>query len=189
MTHYQHPLEWCRLILNEKSTVPSSGRIQTISILFPMEKIFEDYVAAMLRKHLGKEYSVSTQEQRKYLCIKPDNKFQLKPDIVIRKGDECWVADTKWKMIDENEAKHGVSQGDMYQLYAYGKKYEQDDCQGLFLIYPRNDCFTNEKKFWFDDKLWLKCLPFDCEADPKADPVGIKSCLEGCGYVQDFESK
>ena len=169
MVHYQHPLEWCRLILNEESTVSSAGNTKTISILFPMERIFEDYVAAMLRKSLGKKgYSVRTQESRKHLCVSP-NKFQMKPDIVIRNGDECWVADTKWKVIDERESKHGVSQSDMYQLYAYGKKYKADGCQMVFLIYPKSDYFTKEKEYIFEEndetneKLSLQCLPFDCE--------------------------
>jgi len=173
MTHYQHPLEWCRLILNEESTVPSAGSTQTISILFPMEKIFEDYVAAMLRKSLGKEgYSVKTQERGKHLCVEP-KMFQLKPDIVIRKGDECWVADTKWKILDEKEAKYGISQSDMYQLYAYGKKYENDSCKGLFLIYPRNNSFDREKELRFDEELWLKCISFNCEASKQEDHINM----------------
>jgi len=178
MTHYQHPLEWCRLILKEESTVSSAGSTQTISILFPMEKIFEDYVAAMLRKSLGEDgYCVQTQESRKYLCVSP-RKFQMKPDIVIRKGDECWVADTKWKMIDKREAKHGVSQSDMYQLYAYGKKYKEDNCQGLFLIYPKHEQFTEDKIFVFEEKLKLQLLPFDCEALRQKGHIDMKISLQ-----------
>jgi 5-methylcytosine-specific restriction enzyme subunit McrC len=32
---------------------------------------------------------------------------------------------SKWKRLDSNdkENKYGISQGDMYQLYAYGQKY------------------------------------------------------------------
>ncbi len=177
MVHYQHPLEWCRLILNEERTVSSAGETKTISILFPMEKIFEDYVAAMLRKSLGKKgYSVRTQESRKHLCVSP-NKFQMKPDIVIRKGDECWVADTKWKVIDERDSKHGVSQSDMYQLYAYGKKYKDDGCKGLFLIYPQGNYFTKGKEFIFDESLSLQCLPFDCEAPNQGKHIGMGSYL------------
>jgi len=181
MVHYQHPLEWCRLILNEESTVSSAGITKTISILFPMERIFEDYVAAMLRKSLGKKgYSVRTQESRKHLCVSP-NKFQMKPDIVIRNGDECWVADTKWKVIDERDSKHGVSQSDMYQLYAYGKKYKDDGCQGLFLIYPKGDYFTKEKEFIFDESLdeplRLQCLPFYCEAPNQDEHIDMGSYL------------
>ena len=165
MTHYQHPLEWCRLILNEESTVPSAGVTQTISILFPMEKIFEDYVAAMLSKSLQKDgYIVKTQVQQQYLCkdiLKRKNKFQLRPDILITKADQCWVADTKWKTINQHEENknYGISQSDMYQLYAYGHKYR---CKGLFLIYPKTMEFDKPLDFCFDEERWLKCYPFDC---------------------------
>jgi len=165
MTHYQHPLEWCRLILNEESTVSAAGKTQTISILFPMEKIFEDYVAAMLKKVLPKGYRVTTQASGKHLCIKTanaENMFALRPDIVIQQGEKCWVADTKWKLIDKQERNHGISQSDMYQLYAYGKKY--DNCQGLFLIYPKSIIFNEDKLFSFEDHLNLTCTPFACDS-------------------------
>jgi len=161
MTHYQHPLEWCRLILNEESTVSSAGKTQTISILFPMEKIFEDYVAAMLKRHLPNEYQVVSQARTKYLCEDPKT-FQMKPDIVIKRGSDCWVADTKWKLIDERETNYGISQSDMYQLYAYGKKYEGEGCKRLFLIYPKTSAFKSDKLFKFEDNLLLECIPFNC---------------------------
>ena len=179
MVHYRHPLEWCRLILNEQSTVSAAGKTQTISILFPMEKIFEDYVAAMLRRNLSpKGYQIITQASGKHLCIEPKKLFQLRPDILIKKKgsdgeeDKCWVADTKWKLIDASVAKHGISQGDMYQLYAYGKKYENEGCEGLFLIYPEVSGFKNEAAYKFEDNLGLKCLPFSCDKD-KAESFSI----------------
>jgi len=158
MTHYHHPLEWSRLILDEQSTVPSAGKTQTISILFPMEKIFENYVAGMLRKHMPAEYSIATQHSGKYLCESP-KMFGLKPDIVITKGEQRWIADTKWKVIDKTDRNHGISQSDMYQLFAYGKKYVP--CKGLFLIYPKSSGFVDKIDFRFDKMLKLSCLPFE----------------------------
>ena len=110
----------------------------------------------------------------------------MKPDIVIRNGAECWVADTKWKVVDERDSKHGVSQSDMYQLYAYGKKYKDDGCQRVFLIYPKGDYFTKEKEFIFeendenDEKLILQCLPFDCEASNQDEHIDMDSYLKRC---------
>jgi len=187
MVHYRHALEWCRLILNDESAVPSAGSTQAISILFPMEKIFEDYVAAMLRRHLPPEYQVYTQASGKYLCEKP-KKFRLRPDILIRKNDskECFIADTKWKVIDANEINKGISQSDMYQLYAYGKKYqnEKDTCCGLFLIYPQSPKFIkeieNEFAFDFEEGLRLHCLSFDCD---------IGSHKSAKGAAKDFSDR
>jgi len=172
MCHYQHALEWCHLILQEESTVPSAGVIKTISILFPMEKIFEDYVAAMLRKLLlPKGYQVTTQATGKYLCVHAEATkkiFALRPDILItHKEKGCWVADTKWKLIHNEHRNYGISQSDMYQLYAYGKKYE--NCQGLFLIYPKTSKFDKDKTFSFDENLGLICTPFDCLGNSHED--------------------
>jgi hypothetical protein len=40
------------------------------------------------------------------------------------------IADTKWKILDEEKTNNGVTQSDMYQLYAYGTKYEQ--CKDMY---------------------------------------------------------
>lgn len=58
----------------------------------------------------------------------------MKPNIVL---EGKFIVDTKWKIIrqdDKEKEKNKVSQADLYQLYAYGKKYE---CGKLYLIYPK----------------------------------------------------
>jgi len=180
MMHYRHAMDWCRMILKDERTVPSAGKTQTISILFPMEKIFEDYVASMLRQHLPDGYQVTAQASREYLCVDP-KRFNLKPDILIQHDGQYWIADTKWKTIDQNDGKnHGISQGDMYQLYAYGKKYK---CRGLFLIYPETENFNKGIRFELeqDKELSLACLPFDCSSKVTHERFvgGLKTILDG----------
>ena len=49
----------------------------------------------------------------------------MKPDIaLIQLGEVRFVLDTKWKEIggDGSDPKHGISQGDVYQLYSYGRE-------------------------------------------------------------------
>lgn len=60
----------------------------------------------------------------------------MRPDIVIRnrKDGSCFVLDTKWKVLSESKFNYGISQADMYQMYAYQKKYDADHVR---LIYPR----------------------------------------------------
>ena len=63
--------------------------------------------------------------------------FALRPDIVMKKDDRIVVLDTKWKKLVNNErANYGISQADMYQMYAYSKKYETSE---VWLLYPVND--------------------------------------------------
>ena len=142
-----------------------------------MEKIFEDYVVAMLKKQLQPlGFTVTAQAQQQHLCTDlniGENKFRLKPDILIRGQDGvCWVADTKWKTIDASQPRKNylISQGDMYQMYAYGHKYQ---CQGLFLIYPQTEAFKSEIHFEFKEGepigLPLVCLPFGCDSTGSLD--------------------
>ena len=62
----------------------------------------------------------------------------MKPDIVVqRKRDGAiFVLDTKWKILSDIKANYGISQADMYQMYAYQKKYEAED---ITLLYPRTE--------------------------------------------------
>ena len=75
--------------------------------------------------------------------------FSLRPDIVItRKSDNTvFVMDTKWKLLNDVPPTFGISQSDMYQMYAYQKKY---DAQNITLIYPSTDAVPDNQKISFD---------------------------------------
>ena len=68
---YQRLLELCRVFLKRKSFT-FSGRETTLMLLFPMERIFESYVMAVLQQHLDfKQYRVYVQVKGKYLFELP----------------------------------------------------------------------------------------------------------------------
>lgn len=168
MAHY-HPIKsWCELILYRQMPLAVAGAYRGISLLFPMEKLFEDYVACWLRRHLSPAARLTTQASRHALCIhhgKP--MFQLQPDLLIEQGSRRWVLDTKWKRLSENkcERNYGLSQADFYQLFAYGQRYLGGRGE-LALIYPAWRQFNNPlEPFEFDDKLRLRVLPFDLDSD------------------------
>jgi 5-methylcytosine-specific restriction enzyme subunit McrC len=71
-----------KLFLSDKSVVNFSGSTLALSLLFPMEKIFESYVAEQLRKKT--DYRIDTQDSSFYL-ITNQKKFKLRPDIVFNK--------------------------------------------------------------------------------------------------------
>jgi 5-methylcytosine-specific restriction enzyme subunit McrC len=85
--------------------------------------------------------------------------------------DEDWrttaeiIWDTKWKKIDSTDYKwnYGISQADMYQLFAYANNYK---CKDLYLIYPKNENFTEPlKEFVYINWEVLKAIPYDLERD------------------------
>ena len=70
--------------------------------------------------------SITAQDKGYYLFDEP-LKFRLRPDIVVRYQNEerTVIMDTKWKMLQPDPGiNYGISQTDMYQMYAYAKKYK-----------------------------------------------------------------
>ena len=119
-----------------------------------MEKVFESYVAQKLSKVFRPEgYGVSTQDRGYYLFDSPQ-KFRLRPDIVLRDGSgRTTIMDTKWKSLFDNPSKnYGISQGDMYQMYAYSKKYSNLDAEhapDVWLLYPANEAMHDHTNIQF----------------------------------------
>lgn len=152
--NYQTLLTWCRIFLKGKSFTSFAGSEVAYALLFPMEKVFESYIAKQLKKQLNRsEYSVSAQHTAKYLFDEP-KKFSLRPDIVIQRklDDSIFIMDTKWKRLNNNlSVNYGISQSDMYQMYAYQKKYG-DNAKNVTLIYPLTEDVPKDKiKFVSED--------------------------------------
>ena len=146
---YEAVMAWSRVFLFNKSFTTFTGSTQSRSLLFPMEQVFESYVAQQLKKVFVPDgWEVSVQDKGYYLFEEPRRQFSLRPDIVIRKNDRVVVLDTKWKSLCDNEAKnYGISQADMYQMYAYSKKYQTSE---IYLIYPMNQEMRNHRPIQFD---------------------------------------
>jgi 5-methylcytosine-specific restriction enzyme subunit McrC len=145
MSDYETALQWCKVFLEGRSFTAFSGSEVALALLFPMETLFESYIAAWFRRLLkASEYKVSTQDKRYHLFDEPKC-FQMKPDIVItRKVDGAiFILDTKWKLLSNAKANYGLSQTDMYQMYAYQKKY---GAECVTLLYPMTDKIPLEKQ-------------------------------------------
>lgn len=147
MGYYEDALAWARLILEEESPLTGTGDHKAPSLLFPMEAVFESFVAKHLAIQLARPLTLKTQARSYHLVRhREQNWFQLKPDMVIREGRrDLLVLDAKWKLLDmlkDNGAeKYCLSQGDFYQLLAYGQSY-LDGVGDVVLIYPKTDAFN-----------------------------------------------
>ncbi|MBK1973700.1 McrC family protein [Campylobacter sp. TTU-622] len=129
--YYENLLLWCKIFLKNESFMPYYGKNEAFALLFPMEKLFEDYVAYMLKKANPTE-NIKTQSSGKYLISKNNEKcFMLKPDLYI---ENKMILDTKWKIPDSDEdKKQGIAQNDLYQMFAYACKFKIYDIK---LVYP-----------------------------------------------------
>lgn len=162
---------WCQLILEQMNPDFQHGPHQGISLLFPMERLYEGWVGYGLARALHHDYKLIEQTKSQYLLEhvpvgeeSSQRWFMLKPDFLIN-GEQTVVLDAKWKLLDNRAGdslkKYEMSQADLYQMFAYGQKYLHG--QGnMMLIYPRHQYFaTPLPVFRFDDDLSLWCVPFD----------------------------
>ena len=145
---YQTALLWSKVFLMGKSFTSFSGSEVAFALLFPMETLFESYIAAQLKKMLGHSgYTLSAQDKTYHLFDEP-RKFLMKPDIVIKNKalGQVFVMDTKWKVLSDAKTNYGISQADVYQMYAYQKKYTSEN---VTLLYPLTDKVEQDKDIRF----------------------------------------
>lgn len=165
LAHYQSIRPWCQLILGGETPISTAGSWDGMSLLFPMEKVFERYVGACLRRQLPAAVELRRTARDKSLC---DHRgapwFNLQPDLMLERAGRRLTMDTKWKLLDRNRddaaSKYGLSQSDFYQLFAYGHKY-QSGRGDLLLIYPSTQRFETalpEFRMMDDMRLWV--VPF-----------------------------
>ncbi|MGL4602981.1 MAG: McrC family protein [Iodobacter sp.] len=173
MAHYQTVKSWCELILHCQMPLAVAGGYRGISLLFPMEKLFESYVEQQLRKVLPCEAKLRRQLASEYLCQhQGDDFFQLRPDLALEFAGRKWILDTKWKLLDAGDRHnhYGLKQADFYQLFAYGHKY-LGGAGELILLYPSWGGFDDKNPincFQFDHQLTLQALSFDLQDDRSA---------------------
>ena len=146
---YEMIMQWSKVFLLNKSFTTFSGNNNSRALLFPMEKVYESYVAKHLKKILGKDgWDVSSQDRGYYLFTEPRLQFALIPDIVCKHEKQIIIMDTKWKKLVNNERiNYGISQSDMYQMYAYSKKYKASE---IWLLYPLNDEMKEHSEISFN---------------------------------------
>lgn len=168
MAHYRPIKPWCELVLNRHMPLAVLGEHWGMSLMFPMEKLFEQFVADWLRRQLRLGVDLRTPAAFASLCIHGGEPiFRLEPDVYLAHAGQRWVLDMKWKRLDgsDRDGKYGISQSDMYQLFAYGHKYLGGRGQ-MALVYPRWAGFQQPlPPFDMGSDLTLNVLPFDLDGE------------------------
>lgn len=163
---YSYALELARLIILNYSPDISGGKEKMLSLLFDMNELWETYIVKQLEKTcIGSDIKVSSQESRSFWGYN-----SLRPDIVLRKGKQTYIIDTKWK-IPKNKT---ASVEDLRQMYAYCRFW---DVEKAMLLYPgetRNNSFKSyltDDYSVFEEKQHTK-MEHQCK-------LGFVSVLEG----------
>ena len=137
-----------RLILNQQLYSDNTYDLSQWCLLFPMEYIFEDFLAGFLETHFSDQWKVEYQKSEKNLSDIPPA-FRMQHDIFLTnlKTQKTIIVDAKYKVRDadyKNDPKKGVSQADLYQMVSYGFKR---GCIDIILVYPNISEILNKPKF------------------------------------------
>jgi 5-methylcytosine-specific restriction enzyme subunit McrC len=181
MSHYASGMSWSKLILSDMSPLTGQGNTAALSLLYPMERVFEAFVAKHLHRQTAGLFRLREQARSEHLVRHQGQKwFQLNPDLVVSKaGRDVAVLDTKWKLLDAGLSnatdKYRLSQSDFYQLLAYGENYLSGSGD-LALVFPKTDAFREPlPRFDFPAaaglRLWV--LPFCLESNRLLLPAGF----------------
>lgn len=152
---YSTLMTWSKVFLYNKSFTTFAGNTSGRALLFPMEKVFEEYVAKWVKRVFEDDgWAVSSQDRGYHLFDSP-SRFALRPDIVAKKDNVTVILDTKWKRLYPGVHNYGISQADMYQMYVYSKKYEQNGCPQpeVWMLYPTSEVSDGiiDREFISDD--------------------------------------
>lgn len=143
--NYSTILSMSKMFLLNKSTDNNFGFSNSFCFLFPAEMLFEGFIAGFLKREINDYDEIKTQANDTYLAeLLINNKSyglysNLREDILIKKNNEVFVFDTKYKELDSFEkikhdkSKLGVSTEDLRQMAVYASKRK---AKRLCLIYP-----------------------------------------------------
>lgn len=116
----------------ESSAIHHSQHQHTISLLLPMEVIYEDFLSGFIKKNFQSRKPVTQKmgflaQNERLLPV-----FATKQDLVLYSPNV--IVDTKYKIRQKQDAKRGVSQNDLYQMVAYSIR---SNIEYIVLLYPK----------------------------------------------------
>lgn len=153
---YKKVLEYARYIINGNSIEEKNdGKAETYGFIINVAELFEIYVTKLLQKEFS-DWSVASPK----IPLYEDMFYARKiiPDIVMTRGNDVMVFDTKYKrmtMRGKNQNDAGdVDRNDFFQINTYMSYYHN---QGLHvkaggLLYPIEEKFDDKKchsENWF----------------------------------------
>lgn len=121
---YRPAVEIARIIILNYSPNLQAGSDNLLTLLFDMNSLWEEYIYRVLHKYRPRDYEVIAQDSMPFWESR-----RIRPDIVIRHGDETWIIDTKWKVLDNNN----VADDDLKQMFVYNLHWK---AERSMLLYP-----------------------------------------------------
>jgi 5-methylcytosine-specific restriction enzyme subunit McrC len=132
---YNEIIDLCRLVLDQQLYSDQYYEHRQWSLLFPMEYVFEDFIAGFIESKFSPKWKVEYQKSDMYLT--DERIFQMKHDILLtsKATGQIILVDTKYKIRDRanHDKKKGIIQSDLYQMTSYAFRR---GCNAVLLLYP-----------------------------------------------------
>lgn len=182
---YEPILSLCRLLLEHSTLDLRAGRITQLAFVFDMNRLFEEFVAEFLRRHIGR---IKVRDQRRLVDVKYQHnlgklfgKFNMEADLILTDDTGAkLLVDTKYKALDAAKQHGGLDQEDFYQMYAYGKAGDRPYDE-IVLLYPTTEAV--EGSFEHDDlQLYVR------QFDPRAIYNPLHKRLDETAAIEQLSS-
>lgn len=171
--NYKPLFNMAKLFYYNSSPNLNKGDEFTFSFLVPLNKLFEYYLYKILYNNASNNLKVNYQGPVNYLAKKENKRFmKLEPDIILTEEENIkYILDAKYKEIVDIKDNINLLQADIYQMLAYGVRYE---CNNIALVYPKfledkdesieiSDILIKNK----EEEICIKLLKINLEDDPE----------------------
>jgi 5-methylcytosine-specific restriction enzyme subunit McrC len=148
---YRNVIKLAEMILLNYSPDLQHGSNHVWTLMFDMNKLWEEFIYITLKRKLT-DCTVIAQKQ-KTLWESDSNRKTVRADIVVEKGKDIFVLDTKWKMPRYDD-KIVPSDADLHQMYVYLDIYGNNSneeagkkAKKVALLYPGQNITEVKGKF------------------------------------------
>lgn len=159
---YEPLLNLARLFLDGGALQIAGGETSLFAFVFDMNQLFEGFIAGFLRRHRSEALPAELQSstivvqsrgiQRHLAQSEGKPFFRLKPDLLLHQESQVvLIADTKYKTLNADDRKLGISEADFYQMFAYAQRFA---CSRVLLLYPQHAGIATplRKRFQLEDR-------------------------------------
>lgn len=128
---YERALNIAKMLILNYSPNLNSGNNNMLTLLFDMNKLWEEYIYRILQNNKPAGFKVNFQNKTAFWESKT-----IRPDIVITSDkEETFVIDTKWKIIDAKKP----SDDDLKQMFTYNLHWEAEKSMLLYPLVNQTD--------------------------------------------------
>lgn len=166
---YKNAIEISKLLLLRNHPDISHGRDNVLALMFDMNKLWEKFVYASLRKYKKTSDTITEQTSKYFWKPENGNKSKIRPDIVLNKDNkDCIVLDTKWK----NLKGRNPSPDDLRQMFVYHEYY---NASKVALVYPGTKTFRTKGSYFpesIKEEIHKECSVISLAVEPNIKEWG-----------------